>query len=178
MAVQRYRRSNTTPRQLAGISLIETVLSLLIVGGAFVASLNTIASARASQAIAAQQRLGLVLAEDLMAEILSHPYKEDTTLGIELGENTGDRSNYDDIDDYNGWTSAPPTDLDGIEIEGAAHYARSVSVQRVQLLNPTVNSLTDQGMLRIVVTVTYGDKEVAKLTSYRSDIYDTSGVGY
>ena len=33
-------------------------------------------------------------------------------------------------------------------------------------------------MMRITVTVHYGKKEVAKLTSYRSDIYDTAGVGY
>lgn len=154
------------------------MLSLLIVGGAFVASLNTIASARASQAVAAQQRLGLVLAEDLMAEILSHPYKEGTTLGIELGENTGDRSNYDDIDDYQGWTSTPPTDVDGNEIAGAGDYTRSVSVQRVELWDPTAASLSDQGMLRIIVTVTRGGKAVAQLTTYRSDLYDASGVGY
>ncbi len=169
---------NPTRHNLAGITLIETVLSLLIIGGAFVASLNAISGARASQAIAAQQRLGLILAEDLMAEVLSQPYKEDTTLGIELGENTGDRSNYDDIDDYRGWTSTPPTDVDGGDILGAQGYTRSVQVDRVQFWSPTTTSVTDQGMLRIIVTVTRGGKEVAKITTYRSDIYDTSGAGY
>ena len=155
---------------------------MLIIGGAFVASLNAISSARASQAIAAQQRLGLVLAEDLMAEILSHRYREDPgvlgILGLELGENTGDRSNFDDIDDYNGWESSPPTDVDGNTIEGAEGYTRSVQADYVMLMNPAMLSFSDEGMLRITVTVYYGNKEVAQLTSYRSNIYESTGVGY
>jgi Tfp pilus assembly protein PilV len=165
-------------RRSIGISLIETVLSLLIISGAFVASLNAISGARASQAIAAQQRLGLVLAEDLMAEILSQPYKESTLLGLEFGENTGDRSNFDDIDDYKGWTSTPPTDVNGNVIEGTTGYTRKVQVNYVRLWSPTETTLSDQGMLRIIVTVTRGGKEVARLTSYRSDIYESSGVGF
>jgi len=165
-------------RRSIGISLIETVLSLLIIGGAFVASLNTISGARASQAIAAQQRLGLVLAEDLMAEILSQPYKESTLLGFEFGENTGDRSAFDDIDDYDNWSSTPPTDVNGDAIEGADRYTREVQVNYVKLWSPTTVSYSDEGMLRIIVTVTRGGKEVAKLTSYRSDIYESSGVDY
>jgi len=170
--------SKTQQRRLAGISLIETVLSLLIVGGAFVASLNTIASARASQAIAAQQRLGLVLTEDLMEEILTHPYKESSILGLEVGENNNDRKDFDDIDDYHEWSSSPPTDIDGHDLVGAEAYTRSVTVQRVQLSSPTTTTSSDEGVLRIIVTVKYGSKEVAKLTAYRSDIYGTSGVRY
>ena len=172
----------TQQRRLVGISLIETVLAMLIIGGAFVASLNTIASARASQAIAAQQRLGLVLAEDLMEEILTHRYREDPgvlgILGVELGENTGDRSNYDDIDDYNGWASSPPTDIDGNTIVGAEGYTRTVQVNYVTLMNPAMNAPSDEGMLRITVTVYYGSKEVAQLKAYRSNIYESTGTGY
>lgn len=171
-------RNNTKCLRRCGISLIETVLCMLIIGGAFVASLNTIAGARASQAIAAQQRLGMVLAEDMMAEILSKTYKEGSTPGRDIGESVGNRSLFDDLDDYATWSSTPPTDTNGNAVAGTEGYTRSVQADYVRLASPTTTTSSDEGMMRITVTVHYGKKEVAKLTSYRSDIYDTAGVGY
>lgn len=153
-----------------GITLVETVLSLLILGGAFVASLNTIASARGAQAIVSQRQLGLALAEDLMAEVLVQAnYKEGVTFGPELGEVLKGRSAFDDIDDYHGWKSAPPIDRNGEAIAGAERYTRQVEVAYVKLWNPASIVLIDQGVVRITVTVTYGNKVVATLTSYRTD---------
>lgn len=148
---------------------------MVILAGAFVASLNTISGARASQATVAQQRMGMVLAEDLMSEVLSKVYKEPgvSVLGLDADELLGvDRSNYDDIDDYDGWENSPPTDSSGVKIEGAEAYTRSVTVVFTQLGNPYQTSFTDQGMKKITVTVTRGGKQVAQLTSYRSDVYD------
>lgn len=158
---------------------METVLALMIVSGAFVASLNTIAGARASQAIVSQQRLGLLLAEDMLAEVLSQPYRESGgVFGLEPGERTGDRTMFDDIDDYAGWESAPPTNADGSAIPGAEAYRRVVDVSYVRVNSPATLSSTDQGIQRIVVTVYHGKKRVAQLISYRSDVYDSSMVGY
>lgn len=171
------QRHTTWNRRSIGVSLIETVIALLILGGAFVAALNTIGGARASQRIVADQRLGLVLAEDLLAEVLSHPYAEPGTsvLGVDLGEVASDRSTFDDIDDYHGWSASPPQGVDDKPIEGAEGYTRSVEVVRVQLANPASSSLSDQGMKRVVVTVRHGEKQVAQLIAYRSDVYDAMG---
>lgn len=167
----------TRRHRSAGVSLLETVIALLILGGAFVAALNTIGGARASQAVVADQRLGLVLAQDMLAEVLSHPYAEPGTsvLGIDLNEVASDRSTFDDIDDYHGWSASPPEAVDGQAIAGADRYTRSVEVVRVQLSNPLSPSLSDQGMKRVVVTVRNGEKQVAQLTAYRSDVYDATG---
>lgn len=171
--------SRTTTRRVLGISLIETVLSMLILAGAFAASLTTIGSARTAQATVAEKRMGLILAEDLMAEILSQPYKEEgvSRLGIDLGERPNDRSTFDDIDDYDAWSASPPQDSAGKPIVGADLYTRSVTVSYTALLSPTTTSDTDQGMKHIVVTVKRGDKTVAELKAFRSDVYDATGGG-
>lgn len=172
-----HRAMNHT-RHMLGITLIESVLSLLIIGGAFVAALNTISGARASQAVVAERRMGLVLAQDMMEEILALPYKENALLGLELGENTGDRSRFDDIDDYNGWTSTPPCDASGSPIAGTEAYTREVTVRYVQLNNPALTSSTDQGVKRIIVTVKRGSKQVAELRVFRTDAWQSPQESY
>lgn len=158
-----------------GITLVETVLSLLILGGAFVAALNTIASARGAQGIVTQRQFGLTLAEDLMAEILSKPfYHEGASVGPEVDEMAAfNRSLFDDMDDFHSWSSSPPVHPDGEKIAGAEGYSRQVEVTYVQLSNPSATSHSDQGVMRITVTVKYGRKVVATLTSFRTDAWQS-----
>ncbi len=167
------QHDNPRRKQAAGITLVETVLSLLILGGAFVAALNTIASARGAQAIVTQRQLGLALAEGLMAEVLSMPaYQEDASIGPELDERaTSDRSLFDDVDDFDGWSSSPPVDFAGETIAGAEGYSRAVEVVYVELWNPTATTIIDEGVVRITVTVKWGDKTVAELVAYRTDLW-------
>ncbi|MEM9346545.1 MAG: hypothetical protein AAGB26_08000 [Planctomycetota bacterium] len=166
------KRHNTIIPKLAGITLVETVLSLAILGGAFVAALNTIASARGAQALMTQRQLGLILAEDLMAEVLSYDaYQEGLRFGPEVSEATGNRSGFDAVDDFNGWTASPPVDADGLAIAGADGYTRTVEISYVQLDDVGVASFTDQGILRITVTVQFGQKTVSSLTAYRTDAW-------
>lgn len=168
----RTRANITHQRRLAGITLIETVLSLLILGGAFVAALNTIASARGAQAMVTQRQFGLTLAEDLMAEVLSHDvYKEGLLFGPDVGETFIGRSAFDAIDDFNGWVSSPPTDPSGNVIAGTQGYTRSIEVKYVLLNDTNAHSMSDQGVLQITVTVLFGSKTVATLTSYRTDAW-------
>lgn len=177
--MQLLRPINSTRHSIAGVTLVETLLSLLILGGAFVASLNTIASARGAQALVTQRQLGLVLAEDLMAEVLSHDvYQEGLLFGPEIGETLAGRSSFDAIDDFDGWQSSPPTDPSGNVIAGAQSYSRAVEVRFVRLDNPSVASLLDRGILRITVTVQRGDKPVATLVAYRTDAWRAPQAGY
>ena len=164
--------NNSSQWNASGITLVETVLSVLILGGAFVAALNTIGSARGAQAVVTQRQYGLTLAEDLMAEILSHDtYQQGLLFGPEVDEALDDRDEFDAVDDFNGWTSSPPTDPSGVKIEGADDYTRSVKVSYVKLDDPSADSVTDKGVLRITVTVSYRSKEVAKLVAYRTDAW-------
>lgn len=166
-------------KRCGGVTLIETVLSLLILGGAFVAVLNSVASARASQSVAADRQYARILAEDLMAEILNTTtYKEDDTMGPEVGEFTGTRSAFDDIDDYKNWTSTPPTEMDGTPIPGAEGLTRRVWVLRAQLDSPNDVAPTDEGLMLIVVAVYREGKQLSLFAGYRSDVWQAPQENY
>lgn len=163
-----------------GVSLIETVLSVMILGGAFASVLTTVASSRASHAAAAERQMALALAEDLMAEVQAiTTYKEPgLAFGPELGEKTGDRSAFDDIDDFHGWTSTPPTDSGGRAIPGADGYTRSVIVQYVDPGDPLTKVENDLGLMRITIEVKRNSKTLASLIGFRSDVWRAPQESY
>lgn len=165
-------------RRGTGFSLIETVIALLILSTSFVSVLTAVSSSRATYAVAGDRALGNSLAQDLMAEILSQGYIEDgsTLLGIDGAEALGPgRSQYDDIDDYDGWSASPPAANDGTAIEGMTGYTRSVVIKWVDPLAPDTVVNSDQGVKRIIVTVKRGDRVIGELTAYRTSTWQAPG---
>ncbi|MBX2852742.1 MAG: hypothetical protein KTR15_13480 [Phycisphaeraceae bacterium] len=168
------RKATQPDQHRRGLSLVETVLSLLILGGAFVALLNTVSSSRAAQGVAGQRQYAQVLAADLMAEILNQDqYTEPGVFGLEADEKLSgnQRSAFDDIDDYDSWSANPPTDIDGDAVEGAQGLTRSASVKWVDPDSPDTDSGSDQGLVRVTVTVQRGEKILAQVIAYRSDVW-------
>jgi len=166
-------------RRGTGVTLVETVLSLLILGGAFASALTAIGSARGAQMSAADRRLALVLAEDLMTEILAEPaYKEGSTFGHESGEAIRPRSAFDDMDDYNAWTTRTLVDIDGNAIPGADRYTREVQIVYVDPANPERRVSSDQGLALIIVQVKYSRRIVAEVRAYRSDVWRSPEEDY
>ena len=161
------------------ISLLETVIAMVILGGALVALLDTVGSARKTQAAATERQFGMILAENMIAEALYRPmYMEDNSFGPEVDEITGNRSAFDDVDDYSGWSSTPPVDRDGVVIPGAEGYTRSVVVQFRQLDRTGRNASSDEGVLVVKVTIYRGDREVAELRGLRTDVWTAPDEGY
>src|SRR5690349_18095656 len=127
------------PRHHAGFTLVESIMSILIVGVMYVAALNTLGASRVSQATIADQRRGHELAQQLLVEIVALPYADPTTgtttFGPEAGESTTSRSLFDDIDDYNGWSETPPKLKDGTTISNLTNWSRRVTVEWVKTNN-------------------------------------------
>jgi hypothetical protein len=112
-----------------------------------------------------------------MAEILQARYREpvDTpAFGIEAPESRTCRALWDDVDDYNGWTESPPQAKDGTSLGLPAGWRRDVAVDYVTPDDPTAKSGTDQGIKRIIVTVTdpAGKKTVVQALRAAGSIYD------
>lgn len=67
-----------------------------------------------------------------------------SAIGADAGEAAGDKREFDDVDDFDGWSEAPPLDPVMTPLEGMGAYASSVTVRYVDgaNLSPT-GSRTD-----------------------------------
>ena len=136
-----------------------------------VAALNTVGAAKLGSRKTISRTSGALLAQALMSEILIQNYAEpvDTPVfGRESSESAGDRAAYDDVDDYDGWSSSPPEYKDGTEIPYLEGWAREVAVAWVNASDLLSPSGSETNIKLITVTVTYNDVEVASLTAVRT----------
>ncbi len=168
-----------------GMTLAECVICVVLVGVALVAALDTVGAAKSGLRQVNDRRCGHQLAQALMEEILQQAYADpaDLTaitaavyasgqynaavLGLETGEEVpGDRSLFDDVDDYDGWSASPPQDRDGTEMDHLPSWRREVTVEWMQPNNFRVTSPKERGVKRITVTAYAGDVPRAELIAF------------
>ena len=157
-------------RPAAGVTLIELIVALVIVGAALAGTVAVFAATtRTSVDPVIVQQMGAI-ADNMMEEILLKPYAAGPNPGAAAN---GARVNFDDVMDYRdyGKNLAGIRDVEGNAIPGLERYAVLVAVQPVQLTAMTVNAA-----LQITVTVTNttapdSDAPGAKivLTGWRTD---------
>lgn len=152
-------------------TLIEAAVAVAIVAIALAATMTAIGASRVDQYRAGRLRQAHALADDLMAEILRQPYEE--YLGAPLGADGGSewlfgRTNYDDVDDYNGWAGSPPEDAAGNELTTFSRYTRRATVDYVSPANPAMTLPVDMGIKRIVVDVDFDGNNLVTLTAIRA----------
>jgi MSHA pilin protein MshD len=161
-----------------GLTLIETVVSVVVVSLLFAAALNASGVAAATRAVTDGRRQGEELCQALMAEVLSKPYYDPQTgangLGPGFGEANGtDRTGFDDVDDFNGWTASPPVDRSGITIPNTTGLTRSVIVEKLSRSTGT-DLFTNAGEVKAVrVQVKRNSKLLYELDAVRSPAWDT-----
>jgi len=175
-ATATYPRGHAT----AGFTLVEAVMSMLIVGLMLVAALNTVGASKVAQARNAEQTIGPMLAEDLMTEVLSQAYQEPVgtpSFGRESGEYSWTRAAYDDVDDYAGWFSSPPEAKDNTDLPDLTGWSREVSVAWASSVDPGATSVTANGIKRITVTVKHQGRTVAVLSALRTNGWPANSAG-
>ena len=165
------RQVNRRRERHHALSLAETLVCIVLVGGLLAVSMNLLADAVEGQQGMGDRSRGLLLAQDLMAEILNQPYEEPdeaAAFGRESLEDTGKRDAFDDVDDYDGWNASPPMRADGTEIPDLADWNRSVTVRWLQPNDLTAKAVTETGIKEIAVTVTHRNVRTASLTAVRT----------
>lgn len=161
------------PRRNA-FTLAEAVISVAVVGLMLVAALNTLGASAMSRLLTTQQRDALMLADDLMGEILAKPYADPSdpgSLGPETGETrTATRAAFDDADDYEGWKKSPPEAPDGTALKLGSTFTRSTRVQWATYAEGKITTTTaaDTGMLVIRVRVDDGDRNLVSLFAFKT----------
>lgn len=153
---RRFPARRRAPRCVGrAFTIAEATISTVIVAVLLAAALTTVGASQTTQRKAALVVRGQLLAEALMAEILWQSYAEPDgaiSLGVDTGEAATVRSNYDDVDDYQGWSDSPPTAKDGTTLTNTAGWKRTVTVEWINATNPSQTSTTETGAKRITVT--------------------------
>lgn len=166
-----------TPNARTGITIAETVISMLLISFVLVATIQLVAPIARSATVHANKLVAANLASELTEEIASKlwtsPVVNDRDL---LDRDSGeDRSTYDDIDDYNGRSSSPPTLSTGNTNFALTGWTRSVKVIHVAITDATTESASATGLKRVTVTVEKDGITLAQQTSLHSESADYFG---
>lgn len=165
--------------RVTALSLVECVISIVLVSGVLVVALNTVGGAALARTQTADRSIGYMLGAALMTEILETNYKEPDT-AVLFGQEAGDvdalggtRINWDDVDDYHNLSETPIERKGGRDYAHRAGWRRTVRVDFVSRVNVAQTTASDAGLKRITVTVMYQDVVTAQLTAIVSDTVQT-----
>lgn len=141
-----------------GMSLIELVIAIVIIGVGVAGVLAAFQQATRASADPLVHKQMLAIAEQMLEETMlrSHASQPNPP-----PSKTCARDTFNDLGDYDGYSSAGICDLSGNDIDGLAGYSVAVDLAD----EPTLGGTTPAR--RIEVTVTHGG-ETLTLTSYRS----------
>lgn len=145
-----------------GLTMIEAVISLIVISVLGLAALRAFSAATLTRALAHDRARGVALAHDLLAEVAAAPYGEPMAKASELDE----RLTLATVGDYHGWSASPPVALDGAALAPGL-WRREVTVQQVELDGVTPAAAAT-GVVRVSVRVLKGDRLVATAQALRT----------
>ena len=157
--------------QRRGFTLIEAMISMVIVAVVILAAVRAAGASARAQYQAAQRAKAQFLATGLIAEVLQASFEEPrggTFFGRDAGEVAGSKANYNDVDDYHGWTESPPQDRAGAPISTFAGWERAVAVEWVNPDNLAQTSAFDTGAKRVTISVRYNGSLVTTHVGVRT----------
>lgn len=125
-----------------GFILVEASVTYVVLALALVALMPlfilSIRAAKNARRVAVATHLSVELLEEVRLrrfdEATPTPSAAIATpgaLGLDAGETAADKAGFDDIDDFNGWSEAPPKDPVGRVLGAFPSYSRSVTVRYV-----------------------------------------------
>jgi len=160
------------PTRGSAFTIVEAVISTIIVAFMLVAALSTVGASRFVQQKTSRADRGRQLAESLLAEVLRQSYQDPAqpvAFGLEGDESTATRAAFDDVDDYEGWSASPPIGKDGTALANASGWTRTVAVVWIDPHHPAVVKASETHAKRITVTAQYNNVPHATLAAVRTD---------
>lgn len=145
-------------RERNGLSIVEVVISTLLVGMVVVGSLSMLGASVRSHEYSSDMAKGPLLAEAMLAEVMSMPYYDPDSGSGSNNTNSGElsvtRADFDDVGDYDDWTTSTVQDKQGNPIPQYSGWSREVQVDWGNQITAGKWSFWDTGAKRILVTVT------------------------
>jgi MSHA pilin protein MshD len=143
-------------RGAAGFTIVESVMSVLIVAGVLVASLGTVGAIGRARQVQVERAAAGHLATQVLAEVVQAAFQEPGASGTPaIGPDSGElsRGSFDDVDDYDGLDMSPPTLRDGTAMPDYAGWRVRVFVRAVDAVDSLVVTDSATTMKRVRVTV-------------------------
>lgn len=152
-----------------GLTLLEVLVSSFILSILSVSLIHGLTALELESRMAKDRMAAAMLAADLREEILSKPSVDpgaNAVLGLESGEKSAGRIEFDDQDDYRDLVDRPASDIGGTPLAGLSGIWRSVHVERVSAEDPAGSAIfaSPTGLRRFTVTVYRHSTEIARLT--------------
>ncbi len=138
-------------RQQAGLTLVELVLSIVVIGVAVSGSMLAIHLVTARSADPMLQHQASAIAEAYLEEVLARPFADPDDDSVCSAPEAG-RSLYDDVCDYDGLDDAGARTQDGVAVAGLEPYRVRIAVDPAASLNGLTGSTQ---VLRVDVRVTH-----------------------
>ena len=170
-----------------GVTMAEVALSTVIVAVVVVSAMNAAGLSRTLSAGVEDRAQAVVLAEELMQEILAQPAafntsasdvkKDDLTIDFTAIKATqgGSRESFTNADAYHRWTSAPPVGPDGTALTGFDNsWERGATVAPLDSSKQKCVAGSKADARLIQVWVARGDRTLAHLTAIRTRTGDDS----
>lgn len=146
-----------------GLSLIELLVFIVIVGVAVAGVLAVMNLTTAKSADPMIRKQALAIAEGMLEEILLKDFSNPPG-GFSGAATPANRPLFDDVSDYAGYTSSGVYDLTGSAIPALAAYGVAVAV-----VNESLGGVPAASSKRVTVTVTAPGGESVTLSGFRLD---------
>ena len=144
-----------------GFSLIEVIAAILLISIGVLgvlSAMNTLVKGSADPMVRKQ---AIAIAESLLEEIVLKDFANPT------GGYTGtDRTQFDDVSDYAGYTTTGIVDISGTAISGLSGY----NISSVTVVNAALGNIASTDAKLITVTVTAPGGEAISMSAYRTNV--------
>lgn len=150
-------------RRQSAFTLIEIIVTIVVVGIAAVALLNVFASVSRGSADPVIQQQATTIAEAYMEEIMLRAFNDPQ--GGETGNDEGEsgRDEYDDVKDYNSLAVGPAADQFGNPVAALADYTVRVSV-----FDQALGGIASTDSVQVDVIVSHAAIADIRLSGFRT----------
>ena len=139
------------------MTLIELVVAITVISIAVLSVMSLFATAATRSGTSLINEQALSIASAYLQEITSKPYLDANV------DNETQRTNFDDVDDYNALNNVGARNAQGVALAGLNQFTVNVRVSTGSL-----STVPPGEVLRIDVTVTHMTGVVVTLSAYRT----------
>lgn len=153
-------------RRASGFTLVEMVIAIVIIGVGLAGVLTAFNTTVRSSADPLIHKQMLAVAEEMMEEVLLKPFAVNGAAPVNVQQACGGgvaRTAFDDVSDYNNYSTTGICDVDGAAVVGLEGYNVAVAIG-----NAALGGIAAASVLRVTVTVTRG-AETITLVGWRTN---------